>query len=120
MHIGQSVGGWQRLGTRLALTNFFCVLAIVALLVSGVAWGVQRAIQTQTENDLRHSISIVKDMVASNDHDLRTRTKALAESFASTLQGRIERESVAGTRRSSSSTVRCSTVTWRAWSTTPA
>lgn len=96
MHMGQSIGRWQGLGTKLALTNFFCVLAIVALLVGGVAWGVQQAIQTQTENDLRHSISIVKDMVASNDQDLRTRTKALADSFASTLQGTIERESVAG------------------------
>lgn len=91
MKMGQKVGRWQGLGTRLAMTNFFCVLAILALLVAGVAWGVLRAIQVQTERDLQRSVAILKDMVASSDQDLRARTKALADSFGSTLEGRMER-----------------------------
>lgn len=93
MHIGQRYWRSQGLSTKLAITNFVCVLAILGLLVVGIAWGVSKSLESKMLTEMQQGIQMLRHFIESNDKDLRKRTQFLADSLAHTLQGELSMDS---------------------------
>jgi methyl-accepting chemotaxis protein-2 (aspartate sensor receptor) len=90
MHIGQRYWRRQGLGTKLAITNFVWVAAILAALLLGIAWSVTRVMEHKVQNELEQGVSMLGRFIEANDRDLRQRTQFLADSFAASLNGTLE------------------------------
>jgi len=95
MHIGQRYWRRQGLGTKLAITNFVWVAAILAALLLGIAWSVTRVMEHKVQNELEQGVSMLGRFIEANDRDLRQRTQFLADSFAASLNGTLELDSTA-------------------------
>ena len=89
MHIGQRYWRRQGLGTKLAITNFVWVAAILAALLLGIAWSVSRVIQHKVQADLEQGVAMLGRFVEANDRDLRQRTQFLADSLGASLAGQL-------------------------------
>ncbi|MDR3004792.1 MAG: Cache 3/Cache 2 fusion domain-containing protein [Acidovorax sp.] len=89
MHIGQRYWRRQGLGTKLAITNFVWVAAILAALLLGIAWSVSRVIQHKVQADLEQGVAMLGRFVEANDRDLRQRTQFLADSLGASLSGQL-------------------------------
>ena len=85
MHIGQRLWRRQRLGIKLAFTNFIWVSAIVACLIGGIAWGVTRNMYGQLQAQMEQGITMLGRFIEANDKDLRQRIGFLADSLEATL-----------------------------------
>ncbi|WP_370680158.1 Cache 3/Cache 2 fusion domain-containing protein [Comamonas sp. GB3 AK4-5] len=90
MHIGQRYWRRQGLGTKLAITNFVWVAAILATLLLGIAWSVARVVQHKVQADLEQGVAMLGRFVEANDRDLRQRTQFLSDSLSASLAGRLE------------------------------
>ena len=90
MHIGQRM--WRRagIGTKLALTNFFCVTGIVVVLVACIGWAVHTTLHKKLQNELEAGVATVGRFIASSDQDVRQRTLFLSRSLAQALSGTVQ------------------------------
>ena len=95
MHIGQRFWRRQGLGTKLAITNFVWVAAILATLLLGIAWSVTRVMEHKVQKELEQGVSMLGRFIEANDRDLRQRTQFLADSFMASLAGQLALDSSA-------------------------
>ncbi|MEG3001195.1 MAG: Cache 3/Cache 2 fusion domain-containing protein [Comamonas sp.] len=93
MHIGQRYWRRQGLGTKLAITNFVWVAAILATLLLGIAWSVTRVMENKVQKELEQGVSMLGRFIEANDRDLRQRTQFLADSFGVSLAGQLALDS---------------------------
>ena len=72
---------WQRqgLGTKLALTNFFWVTAILALLIAAISWGITRNLNDKLLSEMQQGITMMGGFIEATDQDLRQRTEAMSD-----------------------------------------
>ena len=92
MHIGQRFWRRQGLGSKLAITNFVWVCAILAGLVGGIAWGVTRSLHAKAESDMVQSVAMLQAFIAASDQEQRQRTRFLADRLMQELSGTLTLE----------------------------
>lgn len=96
MHIGQRFWRSQGLGTKLAITNFCWVAAILGLLVLAIAWGVSQSLQAKMHAEMEQSVQMMLRFIEATDKDVRQRTQFLADSLADSLRGELQLETIDG------------------------
>ena len=90
--MSKSPSRWQRmgLGSKLALSNFALVAAVLTVCVLGIGYSVSQTIERQVTNELGEKTKLLTGLIEGSDKDLRTRTGTLAKAFQSSLQGGFE------------------------------
>ena len=83
---------WKRLGLglKLSVTNFVLFAILTGALISLISYSVSNAIESREEREMMVRSTMLKDLIAASDYDLRVRTRKISEALHKQLGGRLD------------------------------